>query len=81
MMRYLPLHLTPTLLLIGIAPYIANEEAKIIFFLTKTKLAKKMHASRSSLNQLLDPEDEAITFKTLKKAATVLEIKLVIQLS
>ena len=49
--------------------------------LTKTELAKKMHTSRSSLNRLLDPEDEAITFKTLKKAANVLEKKLVIQLA
>jgi DNA-binding Xre family transcriptional regulator len=49
--------------------------------LTKTELAKKMQTSRSSLNRLLDPEDEAITFKTLKKAANVLEKKLVIQLA
>jgi hypothetical protein len=33
------------------------------------------------LKRLLDPEDEAITFKTLKKAAVVLEKKLVIQLA
>ena len=49
--------------------------------LTRTELAKKMHTSRSSLNRLLDPEDEAITFKTLKKAANVLGKKLIIQLS
>ena len=49
--------------------------------LTKTELAKKMHTSRSALNRLLDPEDEAITFKTLKKAAKVLGKKLVIQLA
>ncbi|MBW1694514.1 MAG: XRE family transcriptional regulator [Deltaproteobacteria bacterium] len=49
--------------------------------LTKTELAKKMNTSRSALNRLLDPEDEAITFKTLKKAANVLEKKLVIQLA
>jgi DNA-binding Xre family transcriptional regulator len=49
--------------------------------LTKTELAKKMHTSRSSLNRLLDPEDETITFKTLKKAENVLEKKLVIQLA
>jgi DNA-binding Xre family transcriptional regulator len=48
--------------------------------LTKSELAKKMNTSRSSLNRLLDPEDEAITFKTLKKAANVLKKKLVIQL-
>ena len=49
--------------------------------LTRTELAKKMHTSRSSLNRLLDPEDEAITFKTLKKAASVLGKKLIIQLA
>ena len=49
--------------------------------LTKTELAKKMNTSRSALNRLLDPEDEAITFKTLKKAANVLEKKLVVQLA
>lgn len=49
--------------------------------LNKTELAKKMNTSRSSLNRLLDPEDEALTFKTLKKAANVLEKKLVIQLA
>ena len=49
--------------------------------LSKTALAKKMNTSRSSLNRLLDPEDEAITFKTLKKAANVLDKKLVVQLA
>lgn len=49
--------------------------------LTRTELAKKMHTSRSSINRLLDPEDEAITFKTLKKAASVLGKKLIIQLA
>ena len=48
---------------------------------TVARIAKKMQTSRSSLNRLLDPEDEAITFKTLKKAANVLEKKLVIQLA
>jgi antitoxin HicB len=48
--------------------------------LTKTKLAQKMKTSRSSLSRLLDPEDEAITFKTLKRAASALDKKLVIQL-
>ena len=48
--------------------------------LTKTKLAKKMNTSRSSLNRLLDPKDEAITFKTLQRAAYALDKKLIIQL-
>lgn len=49
--------------------------------LTKTMLAKKMKTSRSSLDRLLDPDDEAITVKTLKRAAKSLgkrvEIRLV----
>ncbi len=48
--------------------------------ISKTKLATKMHTSRSALNRLLDPEDEAITFKTLKRAASALNKRLVIQL-
>jgi antitoxin HicB len=48
--------------------------------ITKTKLAQKMKTSRSSLNRFLDPDDEAITFKTLKRAASALDKKLVIQL-
>ena len=48
--------------------------------LSKTKLADQMKTSRSALNRLLDPEDEAITFKTLKRAASALNKRLVIQL-
>jgi DNA-binding Xre family transcriptional regulator len=49
--------------------------------LSKTELAQEMNTSRSSINRLLDPEDEAITFKTLKKAANVLGKKLVVRLA
>jgi len=49
--------------------------------LSKTELAQEMNTSRSSINRLLDPEDDAITFKTLKKAANVLGKKLVIRLA
>ena len=48
--------------------------------ISKTKLANQMKTSRSALNRLLDPEDEAITFKTLKRAASALNKRLVIQL-
>lgn len=48
--------------------------------ISKTKLADQMKTSRSALNRLLDPEDEAITFKTLKRAASALDKRLVIQL-
>jgi predicted XRE-type DNA-binding protein len=48
--------------------------------LTRTKFAQKMNTSRSSLNRLLDPNNEAITIKTLKRAANVLGKKVVLQL-
>jgi DNA-binding Xre family transcriptional regulator len=48
--------------------------------ITKAKLARQMKTSRSSLDRLLDPENEAVTFKTLKKAASVLGKRLVVQL-
>jgi antitoxin HicB len=48
--------------------------------ITKAKLARQMKTSRSSLDRLLDPENEAVTFKTLKKAATVLGKRLLVQL-
>jgi DNA-binding Xre family transcriptional regulator len=48
--------------------------------LTRTELAQAMDTSRSSINRLLDPEDEALTFKTLKKAANVLGKKLLVRL-
>ena len=48
--------------------------------LSKKHMAEIMKTSRSSLDRLLDPENEAITFKTLKKAAHVLEKRLVVRL-
>lgn len=48
--------------------------------ISKTKLASQMKTSRSALNRLLDPDDEAITFKTLKRAASALNKRLVVQL-
>ena len=48
--------------------------------ITKAKLARQMKTSRSSLDRLLDPENEAVTFKTLKKAASVLGKRLIVQL-
>lgn len=37
--------------------------------LSKTDMAKRMDTSRSALNRLLDPENESVTYSTLKKAA------------
>ena len=40
--------------------------------LSKTTMAKKMNTSRSSLDRLLDPNNESITLYTLERAALVL---------
>jgi hypothetical protein len=46
--------------------------------LTKTEMARRMHTSRAALDRLLDPDNEAITLSTLRKAAAVVgrEIRL-----
>jgi antitoxin HicB len=40
--------------------------------LSKTAMAKKMDTSRTSLDRLLDPKNDAVTLKTMTKAASVL---------
>lgn len=44
--------------------------------LSKTELAKRMRTSRSSVDRLLDPKNEAVTLQTLGKAASALGKKL-----
>ena len=39
--------------------------------ITKTEMAIRMHISRSALDRLLDPDQEAVTLSTLRKAAHV----------
>jgi antitoxin HicB len=39
--------------------------------LTKTDLAKRLETSRAAIDRLLDPENDAVTLHTLKKAADV----------
>lgn len=39
--------------------------------LTKVEMVRRMRTSRSALDRLLDPENDAITFSTLQKAAAV----------
>ncbi len=39
--------------------------------ITKTEMASRMHTSRAALDRLLDPEHEAVTLSTLRKAAQV----------
>jgi len=47
---------------------------------TKAKLAREMKTSRSSVDRLLDPDSESMTLNTLKKAASVLGKKVLVQL-
>ena len=37
---------------------------------SKAEMARRMHTSRAALDRLLDPEYEAVTLSTLRKAAT-----------
>jgi antitoxin HicB len=39
--------------------------------LTKVEMARRMRTSRSALDRLLDPDNDAITLSTLQKAAAV----------
>lgn len=49
--------------------------------LSKTKLAGKMHTSRSALDRLLDPSNVSITLQTLERAALALDKRLKIELT
>ena len=46
--------------------------------LSKAEMARRMHTSRASLDRLLDPDNDAVTLSTLRKAAMVVgrEIRL-----
>ncbi len=44
--------------------------------ITKTKMAEKMHTSRSALNRLLDPNNNSVTLLTIESAAAALGKKL-----
>ena len=48
--------------------------------LTKTEMASKMQTNRASLNRLLDGNNTSLTLITLAKAATVLGLKVNIEL-
>lgn len=37
---------------------------------SKSEMARRMHTSRAALDRLLDPENDAVTLSTLRKAAT-----------
>lgn len=48
--------------------------------ISKSELANKLSTSRSSVNRLLDPNNESVTLLTLSKAAQVLGKKLKVEL-
>ena len=56
------------------------QEAMKELHLTKLKMAKKMHTSRSAIDRLFDPNNDSITLHTLNKAATAVGRKLKIEL-
>ncbi|GJL48897.1 MAG: hypothetical protein NPIRA01_01240 [Nitrospirales bacterium] len=48
--------------------------------LSKAAMASRMETSRSQLDRLLDPENESVTLRTMKRAAEALGLKLELQL-
>jgi len=49
--------------------------------LSKSKLARMMHTSRSSIDRLLDPENASVTLLTLQRAALALGQQLRVELT
>jgi DNA-binding Xre family transcriptional regulator len=49
--------------------------------LTKRELAKRMGTSRAALDRLLDPDNPAVTLRTLQAAAAALNRKLEVTLA
>lgn len=48
--------------------------------LTKAEMARRMRTSRAALDRLLDPDNDAVTLGTLRKAAAVVGRKLRLEL-
>ena len=48
--------------------------------LTKAEMARRMHTSRAQLDRLLDPENDAVTLGTLRRAAAVVGRELRLEL-
>ncbi len=48
--------------------------------LTKAEMARRMHTSRAALDRLLDPDNDAVTLGTLRKAAAVVGRELRLEL-
>lgn len=49
--------------------------------ITKSEMARRIKTSRSSLDRLLDPENESITLQTLERAAQALGKRLRLELA
>ena len=47
---------------------------------SKAEMARRMHTSRAALDRLLDPEYEAVTLSTLRKAAVAVGRELRLEL-
>jgi DNA-binding Xre family transcriptional regulator len=47
---------------------------------TRTEMARKMHTSRAALDRLLDPDYDAVTLSTLRKAAVAVGREIRIEL-
>ena len=47
---------------------------------SRTELAKRMKTSRTVINRLLDPEDTSVTYMTLAKASSALDLNLLVSL-
>jgi hypothetical protein len=47
---------------------------------TKAEMARKMHTSRAALDRLLDPDYDAVTLNTLRKAAVAVGREIRIEL-
>jgi antitoxin HicB len=49
--------------------------------LSKAEMARRMHTSRAALDRLLDPEYDAVTLSTLRKAAAAVGRELRLELA
>ncbi len=49
--------------------------------ISKSEMARRMKTSRSTLNRLLDPDNESITLQTMKRAAQALGKRLRIEIA
>ena len=48
--------------------------------LTKAEMARRMHTSRAAIDRLLDPNNDAVTLGTLRKAAVAVDREIRLEL-